>query len=227
MKTNEAKGRATTTAVILDIGETVLDRTREYAAWAEFFGVPAHTFSAVFGGLIARGKKVADVIAAFADADPALRGSTYEQLAAARGERGLTPELSAADLYPDASDAIAELRAAGIRVAVVGNQPPGISAQLRELGLGADVIASSSEWGVAKPHPEFFHRACAELGATPEQTVYVGDQIANDVTAPIRAGLRAVRVIRGPWGFLDQDPPAEAEAIAVIRSLRELLPLLS
>jgi len=211
------------TAVVLDIGETVLDRTREYAAWAAFFGVPAHTFSAVFGGLVARGAKVNDVIRAFADADPQFAGQALDELRAARAARGLAPdELTAADLYPDAAPTITRLRGRGIRVAVVGNQPPGISAQLRELGLDADVIASSSEWGVAKPAPEFFHRACAELGAAPSETVYVGDQTANDVAAPIRAGLRAVRIVRGPWGFLDNDPEVEAQALAVIRSLHEL-----
>ena len=65
-------------AVVLDIGETVLDRTREYAAWARFFGVPPHTFSAVFGAMIARGSKVAQVIESFAP------GTPYADLLAAR-----------------------------------------------------------------------------------------------------------------------------------------------
>ena len=52
-------------AVYLDIGETILDRTREYLAWAQRLDVPAHTFSAVFGAVVARGGSVRDVVAVF------------------------------------------------------------------------------------------------------------------------------------------------------------------
>jgi N-acetyl-D-muramate 6-phosphate phosphatase len=33
-------------AVVLDVGETLLDDTREFGAWADWIGVPRHTFSA-------------------------------------------------------------------------------------------------------------------------------------------------------------------------------------
>lgn len=42
-------------AVFFDVGETIVDETREYGAWADWLGVPRHTFSAVFGAVIARG----------------------------------------------------------------------------------------------------------------------------------------------------------------------------
>jgi hypothetical protein len=43
-------------AVVFDVGETLVDETREYGAWAEWLGVPSHAFSAVFGAVIALGK---------------------------------------------------------------------------------------------------------------------------------------------------------------------------
>ncbi|MBB5159099.1 hypothetical protein [Saccharopolyspora phatthalungensis] len=43
-------------AVIFDVGETLVDETREYGTWADWLGVPRHTFSAVFGAAIARGQ---------------------------------------------------------------------------------------------------------------------------------------------------------------------------
>src|SRR6185437_2685004 len=95
-------------AVILDIGETVLDRTREYAAWARFFGVPAHTFSAVFGAMIARGAKVAEVVQSFAPDIP------YADLLEARLAAGLEVGIEEADLYPDVRGVMAELAASGI-----------------------------------------------------------------------------------------------------------------
>jgi hypothetical protein len=36
-------------AVVFDVGETVVDESREYGAWADWLGVPRHTFSSVFG----------------------------------------------------------------------------------------------------------------------------------------------------------------------------------
>ncbi len=42
-------------AVFFDVGETLVDETREYGAWADWLGVPRHTFSAVCGAVIARG----------------------------------------------------------------------------------------------------------------------------------------------------------------------------
>ena len=41
--------------VVFDVGECLVDESREYGAWADWLGVPRHTFSAVFGAVIARG----------------------------------------------------------------------------------------------------------------------------------------------------------------------------
>ncbi|HWD63238.1 MAG TPA: HAD family hydrolase [Humibacter sp.] len=203
-------------AVILDIGETVLDRTREYAAWARFFGVPAHTFSAVFGAMIARGSKVAQVIESFAP------GTPYVELLEARRAAGLDVGIEEADLYSDVREALAELEASGTVVGIAGNQPALTSERLQALDLGAAFIASSTDWGVAKPSAEFFVRAAGEAGARPERTVYVGDQIRNDVLAPQAAGLATVRIRRGPWGFIEHDADAESGCLAVVDSLLEL-----
>ncbi len=39
----------TVDAVVFDVGETLVDETVEYHAWADWLGVPRHTFSALFG----------------------------------------------------------------------------------------------------------------------------------------------------------------------------------
>ncbi len=53
---NELEGSAVSVhAVVFDIGETLLDDTREYAAWADWIGIPRHTFSAVLGAITADG----------------------------------------------------------------------------------------------------------------------------------------------------------------------------
>ena len=42
-------------AVWFDAGEVLINETREYGTWADWLGIPRHTFSAMFGAVIARG----------------------------------------------------------------------------------------------------------------------------------------------------------------------------
>ncbi|WP_425298073.1 hypothetical protein [Nocardia brasiliensis] len=42
-------------AVVFDVGETLVDETREYGTWADWLGVPRHTFVSVLGATIALG----------------------------------------------------------------------------------------------------------------------------------------------------------------------------
>jgi hypothetical protein len=47
-------------SVVFDVGETLLDDTREWAAWSDWLGVPRHTFSAVLGAVTAEGRNNAE-----------------------------------------------------------------------------------------------------------------------------------------------------------------------
>jgi HAD superfamily hydrolase (TIGR01549 family) len=202
-------------AVYFDIGETLIDRSREYGAIAHELGVPAHTFSAVFGGVIAQGGTVDDVLARF--------GSTR---LAARSLKSV-PAIGEVDLYPDVRECLHRLQVSGLRVGVVGNQPAGFSAELKALNLPADDVATSADWGVAKPDPRFFARLVASAGVAPAQIVYVGDQLDNDVVPALAAGLQAVRLLRGPWGALIRDDEIERRCLAVVDNLDELADLLT
>ncbi len=52
-------------AVVFDVGETLVDETTEYGTWADWLDVPRHTFSAVFGAVIAMGKDYREVFQHF------------------------------------------------------------------------------------------------------------------------------------------------------------------
>ncbi len=73
-------------------------------------------------------------------------------------------------------------------------------------------MATSAEWGVAKPDPEFFEHVIEVGRAEAGRTVYVGDHPANDVFPARRAGLRTAHLRRGPWGYLWADDPEVVEA---------------
>jgi FMN phosphatase YigB (HAD superfamily) len=111
------------------------------------------------------------------------------------------------------------LRSQGFVVGAVGNTLTAAEELLRE---HVDMIGSSERWGVEKPAPVFFERIVDECGAAPEEIAYVGDRVDNDVRPAKRAGMVAVHVRRGPWGYL-HDPPAEAIRIGSLAELPAVL----
>jgi FMN phosphatase YigB (HAD superfamily) len=190
----------TVTVVAFDFGETLLDETRAWERVADGAGVPRLTLMGVIGGLAARRERHSRLWEVL-DVDPA---------------RNRTPwGFEFEEFYPDAFPCLERLRAAGYRVAIAGN-----TLQLLEKYIApyADVVGSSERFGAEKPAPEFFTRLAAEVGREPNEIAYVGDRVDNDVEPALAAGMVAVHVRRGPWGYL-HDPPPEAIAI---RSLDEL-----
>jgi FMN phosphatase YigB (HAD superfamily) len=75
------------------------------------------------------------------------------------------------------------------------------------MSLPADMIATSAEWGTAKPDPAFFRRVADAAPGQPHEIVYVGDHRDNDIIPAKAAGLRAAHIRRGPWGHLRADHP--------------------
>lgn len=204
-------------AVVFDVGETLLDDTTEWGAWADWLGVPRHTFSAVVGAVTATGRDNAEVFEYFRPGfDLAAERRLRE--CSGQGER-----IMEADLYPDVRDALAALRRDGLWVGVAGNQTSRAAALLRDLELPVDAVATSGEWGVAKPSPEFFDHVVEFAGRPAREIAYVGDHRDDDVVAGAAAGLTTVLVRRGPWGHLwARDPLVRKNALAVVDSLRDL-----
>ncbi|MCL7377497.1 HAD family hydrolase [Streptomyces sp. 35G-GA-8] len=193
-------------AVILDVGETLVRDDRYWTAWADWLDAPRHTVAALVGAVVAQGRDNADALRLIRpDIDVAAEYQARE--AAGRGEH-----LDESDLYPDVRPALASVRALGVRVVVAGNQTVKAAQLLRDLDLPVDFIATSGEWGVAKPSPEFFARALDASGALAYETLYVGDHPANDVFPAREAGLLVAHLRRGPWGYLWADDPEVIEA---------------
>ncbi len=188
-------------SVVFDVGETLLDDTREFGAWADWIGVPRHTFSAVLGAVTAAGRNNAETFGYFRPGfDLAAERERREQAGA--GET-----YSEADLYPDVRPALTALREMGLWVGIAGNQTAKAGRILRQLDLPADLIATSADWGVAKPDPAFFRRIIQAAPGDPAEIVYVGDHRDNDLAPAKESGLRTAFIRRGPWGHLWADDP--------------------
>jgi HAD superfamily hydrolase (TIGR01549 family) len=198
--------------VCLDVGETLVDETRIWSAWADELAIPRLTFMAALGAVLARGGDYRDVFGVFDVGDWSARIPAVEDRYGGFRE---------GDLYPDARRGLAALESAGYRVAVAANQPAVRADQLRALGIGPDVLAMSDAIGVAKPEPAFFARILELLGdPEPGSVAYVGDRIDNDVEPAIAAGMRAVWIRRGPWGVIQR--PSTVEPALTVDTLDEL-----
>jgi FMN phosphatase YigB (HAD superfamily) len=200
--------------VVFDLGETLVDETANWDRWADQLGVPRFTFHVVFGAQLAAGRPHSDVFRVF-DADFAF-DSAVAARDAATGGWSFTDD----DLYDDALPTLTELRSQGYQLAVFANQPRTAAAFMATLPV--DHFATSSEWGLHKPDPAFFARIAETLDAAPGDIAYVGDRVDNDVLPAKRAGMLAVHLRRGPWGYLHARWPEAAEADIRINSLSEL-----
>jgi FMN phosphatase YigB (HAD superfamily) len=194
-------------AVFFDVGETLVDETRLWTAVARHHGVPPLTLMGVLGGMIERRQH---------------HRAVHDLLARGRPPAPW-PDIEAGDFYPDALPCLAECRAAGWRIGLAGNQPRAAEEALDRLGLDIDVVASSEAWGVEKPSPEFFAKVVDAAGCDdPGEVAYVGDRVDNDVVGAHAAGLVAVFVIRGPWGWLQKDWDEAAQADLTVSDLSGL-----
>jgi FMN phosphatase YigB (HAD superfamily) len=203
-------------AVCFDIGETLIDETRQWGEWADFLGVPRLTLFATLGMTMWRGQPHRRVFEMFR---PDLEFATVIQQRRAQGWRY---DFAPADLYPDAIPCLTALRRRGIKVIVAGNQPIEAEAALIRLGLPADVIASSAGWGVAKPAAGFFAKVVEAAGEPAHRIAYVGDRLDNDVLPARDIGMTAVFLRRGPWGMVHAGWPQAALAHIRLESLAEL-----
>lgn len=97
----------------------------------------------------------------------------------------------------DTHDALARLRAAGLRLGVVSNSDGRVEEALAAAGLRKyfDVVVDSTLAGVEKPDPAIFLPALQRLGVLPEEALYVGDLYDVDVVGARAAGIPAVLLV--------------------------------
>lgn len=83
-------------------------------------------------------------------------------------------------LWDDAIPTLRELRARGIRTAIVSNCDHGTRDVVERLGLPeeADAVILSFEIGVAKPDPGIYRAALEALRVDPGDALFVDDQVA-------------------------------------------------
>ncbi|WP_030808860.1 HAD family hydrolase [Streptomyces sp. NRRL F-2799] len=205
-------------AAVFDVGECLVDETTEYGTWADWLGVPRHTFSAVFGAVVAQGRDHREVFEEFRP------GFDLAAERERRADAGMPEVFGESDVYADVRDTLATLRADGLWLGIAGNQDAHAARLLRELfATDVDLIGTSADWHVSKPDPAFFARLTSLVPAEPDEILYVGDRLDNDIRPAAAAGLHTALLHRGPWARLNWTT-REAERLPLFRieSLLEL-----
>jgi putative hydrolase of the HAD superfamily len=99
-------------------------------------------------------------------------------------------------LYPEARPALAALKARGYRLGVLSNCSHQAGYVIERAGLDDlfDTLALSFRLGVAKPQPEIYQQACAALGVSAPETVFVADGAFGELDAARALGMVAVLI---------------------------------
>jgi putative hydrolase of the HAD superfamily len=108
-------------------------------------------------------------------------------------------------------EALARLRAAGLRLGIVSNSDGRVDQALSAAGLREyfDVVIDSSVFGTEKPDPAIFRAALEALDVAPDEALYVGDLYDVDVVGARAAGMEAVLLTAGG---LERNPPCHTAA---------------
>ncbi len=100
--------------------------------------------------------------------------------------------------HGDAVQVLQGVKDMGLRMGLISNtgMTPGFTfrSYMEERGLLSyfHTLIFSDEVKLAKPSSEIFMMTLQSLGATPEQTIHVGDHVLNDVVGAKRCGLKTV-----------------------------------
>ena len=122
--------------------------------------------------------------------------------------------------YAGITELLEELRAAGIKTAVVSNKTDGaVQSLIKKYFDGLfDYVAGEKENVPRKPAPDSVLNALGALCIQKENAVYIGDSEVDVLTAA-NAGLDCITVL---WGFRDADFLLRHGAVTLARDVEEL-----
>jgi len=150
-----------------------------------------------------------------------------------RHERALAHYLDFWDPHtladPQAAELMQSLRADGLAIGVLSNTlwPRAHHEKVFErdgLLQFIDAAAYTSEMPYAKPHIDAFTSIAQLLGVQPDEAVFVGDRLWDDVLGAQQAGMRAIHI---PHSQIPQSQVPDASAVpdAIAWELADVLPI--
>ncbi|ENN96069.1 L-2-haloalkanoic acid dehalogenase [Methanocaldococcus villosus KIN24-T80] len=110
--------------------------------------------------------------------------------------------------YPHTIKTLMELKAMGLKLGVLTD---GLTIKqwekLIRLGIHPffDEVITSEEFGLGKPHLEFFKYGLKRMNLKPEEVIYVGDRVDKDIIPAKKLGIISVRIIQGKYKDMEDN----------------------
>ncbi len=193
--------------VLFDLDNTLLDRA---TAFGRVFEHWYHTLPAVnrpqdkaefVSRMARRGHGNEPIPEIYQDMLDEWPGSFPSLATAAKAHFDLMPK--AVSLHPKTEAMLKCFRSRGIPVGVVTNGGSETQlGKLRNTGIAALVAACvvSEEFGARKPDPAIFRHALNLIGAKSDSTLFVGDNVEEDIVGANRINMRTAWMSLGrPW----------------------------
>ncbi len=183
-------------AVIFDLGGVVVGSPlHAIAAYEQEQGIPGGAINRIVAARgatgawsrLERGELTLEVFYPAFEADCAAHGVRIDA-------RELMRRVTAAIVpRPAMLEAIARIRAAGLKTAALTNNWIAEDEGTRVLAPRFDVFVESATVGIRKPDPRIYELACQRLAVSPRETVFLDDIGAN--LKPARAlGMTTIKV---------------------------------
>ena len=122
------------------------------------------------------------------------------------------------------NDAMAKIRALGVKVVLVSNSEGMLAELFAELGiLGSfDLLLDSGKIGIEKPDPRIFQIGLERFRTRADEALHLGDTYATDVLGARAAGLRTALVDpHGHYAGEHLDVPRVAGVVEVAEAIAE------
>jgi putative hydrolase of the HAD superfamily len=96
-------------------------------------------------------------------------------------------------LRPEVPAVLEKLNVMGLKLGVISNiqSRTQVDKSLKKYGIRHyfEIVVTSSNYGVRKPHPSIFHYAASQMGIPTSACAHVGDRISRDIAGARRAGF--------------------------------------
>lgn len=112
-------------------------------------------------------------------------------------------ELQKVERHEGVLSLLSFLKRRGFKLGVLSNLSSTYKDPVASLELAEyfDAMIFSCDEGIAKPDPEIYRRACERLRVAPENVLFVGDSLPNDVIAPKQLGMHVLHIGTNGEGF--------------------------
>jgi len=131
----------------------------------------------------------------------------------------LMEERNTYEMYPDALKAIMEVKALGLKTAVITTIAGfRFEKALRTVEDGIDLVVDGYMARCEKSNPKMLRVALRRLGIRPQETVMIGDEPLVDIKIPKKMGLRTILLDRRN-GTIDKPAEADGKVSTLVQAI--------